>query len=522
MDDKKKKEKIICLSIIIVLIVFLVVLGIIFLFQPDKELRQYMKLIEVHDGTYTYVDINGKIRTYDGYSNMSDFYYDTACVSRKNAENEFFSEDALITKNEKIIVDYNVYDSISQIVNGKYYKVEKDGKAGVINYKGEVIVPLNYDYVMISTNSEENEYIFLGLLEELQSYDYINENGKVFFNSSYTSSLGNITYCHDFNSEDHTVVQISLEESEKYFDLVTGEELFVSEENVDFDYHIQIKENSVVIYNKDMSIKQELDTSNCYSVSRKVYFDEYIVLEEKFLADGKRGNKYIVYDSNYEEIYQTENPLTLLKNSQDQIYFVTKQQENIQIENKNGKVIKIPNYELVDQKQSDFLVVKRLDNELYDIYDLKGNLVLENTYTYHYENNFLSVTKQSEEEVLLESILLENKQEILINDTDTVLVTKEHIIIENAPSNSIKILDQKGKVIVEAIEGNKDWYNDEYIAVIANENYQIYEIKTGKIAFEFSKEDFVQNDTTMQFVELKSGYYRYNGELIFKSKTSND
>ena len=36
----------------------------------------YQKLVNVTDNTYTFIDLEGKVKKYEGYTSMDDFYYD--------------------------------------------------------------------------------------------------------------------------------------------------------------------------------------------------------------------------------------------------------------------------------------------------------------------------------------------------------------------------------------------------------------------------------------------------------------
>ena len=44
--------------------------------KDSTDLVGYQRLINVTDDTYTFLDLEGKSKTYSGYSSMNDFYYD--------------------------------------------------------------------------------------------------------------------------------------------------------------------------------------------------------------------------------------------------------------------------------------------------------------------------------------------------------------------------------------------------------------------------------------------------------------
>lgn len=171
MDEKKKNgSPMVVIGIIVVICVLLLAVCIIGITKilpkgnsgEDDSLEGHMTLVNEEENVYTFVDANGKVKKYKNYTDMNDFYYDVTCVSRISNESEFYSQDALINKNEKVIVDYGVYDDITQVSNGRYYKVEKDDVYGIINYEGKVIVPVEYSYITVKTVRNEAETVFVG------------------------------------------------------------------------------------------------------------------------------------------------------------------------------------------------------------------------------------------------------------------------------------------------------------------------------------------------------------------------
>ena len=201
--------------------------------KTTSKLVGYQRLVNVTDDTYTFLDLDGKVRKYSGFNSMNDFYYDVTCVSRIN-EKTGVSEVAVIDKNKKQVIKFGEYENIIQVVGGKYYKVQKDGKYGVVTNSGKTIIKPEYDYISMTTVQETSEIVF-----ECQKdgvYTFINEQGKAFFETSV--ALHSISYSNKFNSDYDTIVYISVDGQKNYFDLVTGERLFDGIENVDISYNI--------------------------------------------------------------------------------------------------------------------------------------------------------------------------------------------------------------------------------------------------------------------------------------------
>lgn len=128
--------------ILLIVLIIGVVLILNGAFKGDKKEKDtlvgYQKLVDSTDNKYTYVDLDGKVKTYEGYQSMDDFYYDNTAVSRTTEEGAI--EMAIINKNKKEVVKFGTYTSIIQVIGGKYYKVEKDGKYGVVDYNGKTLI----------------------------------------------------------------------------------------------------------------------------------------------------------------------------------------------------------------------------------------------------------------------------------------------------------------------------------------------------------------------------------------------
>ena len=63
--------------------------------------------------------------------------------------------------------------NIIQVIGGKYYKVLKDNKFGVVNYTGKTILEPKYEYISVITVQDGNEFVFE--CQNADNYDFINE-----------------------------------------------------------------------------------------------------------------------------------------------------------------------------------------------------------------------------------------------------------------------------------------------------------------------------------------------------------
>ena len=192
MEGKEKRKRLSLISVAIIIVIFMLVFGNIFTNIKDKIDKRnynknqiysgYMELLKKDDNSnYTFIDDSKNIRKFTGYSSMSDFYYNVSCVSKTdNTTNK--KSYALIDKNENEIVSFGEYDFITQFDEGKFYQVEKNGKQGIINYEGVVIVPLEYDVVLDHKSGEKNGMHAFSCKSSDEQYHYFNESGKESFN----------------------------------------------------------------------------------------------------------------------------------------------------------------------------------------------------------------------------------------------------------------------------------------------------------------------------------------------------
>ena len=223
---------------LLVIVILVAVFAIKGLFKgednKDTNLIGYQKLVNVTDNKYTFVDLDGKVRTYEGYTSMDDFYYDVTCVSKLTGENNNITQMALINKNKGTVVKFGVYDSFIQVVGGKYYKVETDGKYGVINHEGKVVIEPTYDYISITTVQEATEIVFE--CQKDNKYYFLNEKGNLLMETD--NALHSISYSNKFNKDYDTVIYISVDGVKRYFNLETAQEVFAGMESVSFSYNI--------------------------------------------------------------------------------------------------------------------------------------------------------------------------------------------------------------------------------------------------------------------------------------------
>lgn len=481
--------------------------------KDSTKLVGYQRLINVTDNTYTFLDLDGKTKTYSGYTSMNDFYYDTTCVSRVNPDTNV-SEVAIINKNKKQIVKFGEYENIIQVVGGKYYKVQKDGKYGVLTNTGKVLIKPEYEYISMTTVQEATEIVF-----ECQKdgvYTFFNENGKSFFETDV--ALHSISYSNKFNSDYDTIVYISVDGQKNYFDLITGEKLFENIENVDISYNILKTDDKITFYDKKAKVKTEIDTSGDYTVDDRVYFKKYIVLEQRNTTSGTRENKYTIYDSDFKKIIESSNRISPVQDIDGNVYFIINESDCVRIINENKKEVKIQGYEFNGNEISNlqYLVLNPTNNfSTHDVFDFKGNKIVSDVTEYSQRGFGLVVTTYPQG-TAVRTLLLGNNSKIELAAEDGLTPGKNYIIVENEKDKVISVLNSEGKVSVNKVSGSKLYDTDKYIAVQNEDNIIVYDLETGKQTMTYTQDNFVNKDDTVNMIELKDAYYSLSGKKLLE------
>lgn len=199
-----------------------------------------------------------------------------------------------VIKNDKNIINYSYqgieYDNINNI-----FELQRNGKYGVADYNGKVIVPVQYREIEIkgmylqALKNEEDEYI------------YFNNVGEEIKDLKYTSVL----------KTDNDNYYVSINEEGLYGIINKQEEKLVENqynylEYLFKDYFIASKDNG---YLGVIDVKGNIMVDFKYEVLQKI--DDTNVLEAKILRD----NKSELYSENLEKIYSIHNAVIYKENN---------------------------------------------------------------------------------------------------------------------------------------------------------------------------------------------------------------
>lgn len=482
--------------------------------EENTNLIGYQKLVNVTDNKYTFINLDGKVKTYNGYLSMDDFYYDVTCVS-KISEDSGVTQMALINTNNKQVVKYGTYNNFTQIVGGKFYKVEKDGKYGVIDYKGKELIKPDYNYISITTVQEATEVVFE--CQKDGKYYFVNENGKTFYETDV--ALHSISYANKFNKEYNSIIYISENNQKKYFNLVTGEQLFEGLENISISYNILSTDGKISFYDKNGKLKTELDTSADYSSDARVYFKKYVVVEQKNVTNGTREYKYSVYDNSFKKVIESTERINPIQDIEGNVYFVINGTDGVKIINENKKETTIEGYEFNGNSTNNvqYLVLNPTGNvSTYEVYTLKGKKVLDGITEYSQKGFGLIVKRYNESGEAERLLLLGKDNKITLEDEDIIMANDYYLTIENSKDNKVSVVDSTGKIKLDKVDGTKVFYVEGYIGLQNEDTISIYNVNTRKSSFSYKITDYINRDETVNVIETSKGYYTFDGKTIIE------
>jgi len=384
-----------------------------------------------------------------------------------------------------------------------YYKVYINGKYGVLNKKGELIVQPNYDDIVIP-NPEKAVFICqYNYNNEIDKYDCIVLNDKteqLFKNYnniepiSVTGIIGNIPYekfVLKYKKDDkYGIVGIN---GNKITDAIYEEVSSVPyKEGV-----ILIKENGKygVINNKGVIlIKPEYD-----SIIGDGYYDS---------KTGYKASGFIVRKGEYSG-YIAEMGEVILNNEYDSVYRIASLPERYMIVRKNGqygflngtKIIIGFNYqELIYDENTNLLKAKRGRN--YGVINKEGNKVLPIEFSNIVLSGiYITATRND----AIEKYTLDGQP--VTNDLyTTVYKTSGDYFVSIDKNYNYGILDKDMNVIINNKYEYLDYISDKLI-IVRNEDgkYGIIDLKEkNKVNFEYDVMQVIKNTNIVQGLVLNT------------------
>lgn len=445
-----KKVFAVILAIVVVIMSIFIIKGIFSKEEKTGGITSKTYFAAFKDNKWGVIDENGDVIIEPSYeemmiipNNKTDIFLCTYDVNYNTGE---YSTKALNSKNQEIFTEYNKVEAINNHdendtlwYEDNVLKVQKDGKWGVINYDGKVLLNTEYDSIE-SVQGIKNAL----LIEKEGKYGVADNEGKIILDPIYTgvTNLGKDNRSGYIVKNDeglygivdaskNVILENKYEEIEKVYgnDLYVvsqnGKQKIVNKDGQDvltegFDQITNIlkTKDSGVIYTSNGKygimtltgeIKIEAQYDNLVEAKANVFIatkdnkrgiididnQEKLPFDYNTITYNEIGDIYVAEDENYNSQvmnnqFEVKQTGILIEINTDSGYFVLRQNDeykyyNFKFEEKNKKNI-LTNHTLYLDKK---------DNQ-YGYVDKDGNVVIEYMYddaTEQNEYGFAAVKK---------------------------------------------------------------------------------------------------------------------------------
>ena len=378
--EQKLNLKKVFAVIIAIAVIIMFFIGISKLFNRESSTEEKTVALGYYpvytEGKWGVINTSGDIvitPEYDEYIVVPDSSQAIfICTTDVDYENGTYSTKAINEKNEQLFTDYEQVEAIENYdsSNNLWYasgilKVSKDGKWGVIDTKGNVIIDCTYDDITALKGVENS------LLTEVDGkYGVVDYVGSVIIENNYES----IEPLADTYENGYIV------------------------ENADGKY-------GVITYTKTAAVAEEFDDiKNVYGNGK------YYVVKE--------GNNWEVIDTDANKYLEGEYDDIVDINGENAIVSNDKKFGVVAIA--DGKNIIDMNYDSITYASGDKYIVS--SDSKYGVIDANGNVLLEPSYTnivYRNTAGFYEASTENGKSDLLDSDLNVKLSDVIISELNT-------------------------------------------------------------------------------------------------------
>ena len=385
-----------------------------------------------------------------------------------------------------------------------YIPVLENNKWGVIDNKGNTVISLNYDEMVVIP--DENKDLFICTYDinydnETYKTKVLNkDNNEIFTEYENVKPVEN----NDGSNVWYEKNCLIFSKDGKY-GLINFEGKVLLEPIYDKIYALPGIENSIII---EKDNKKGLVNSSAGQVIIEPIYTEIVSLSETY------ENGYIVKDDQNKNGLISPDKTKILDNKYDEIkrvagsnYYVVVENGVLEIINKTGNVILNSGFDSVEEIQADnFIIIK---DGKYGVIDNKGNTVIANEY-----NNLKFATQNTliaQKDGKYGIIKKDKSQGIDFKyDRISYINTADFFQAENSDFTT-DIIDSKLQTVLSSVYVSEINIEDGYLRIRQNDDYKYY-----NFAFEEKTNKEILSTNTL-FLVKKNGKYGYenkNGEQI--------
>ena len=433
-EAKRKLNMKKVLGVIIgVAVIIMSIFSIKMLLEPNSKQDNSFKIAyfsAYQDGKWGVIDQDGnQILSFD-YDEMiivPDSSKDIFITMMDVNLNEGTYKTKILNKNkEELFTEYELIEAIDNYNEAQnlwfeenVLRVKKDGKYGLINFAGKLILDCNYDEI-VSLKGTENSLL-------------IKKDGK----TGLASNVGDVIVPAEYKEiksfgDNYANGYIVINENGKQGLIGSNKKIILP---IEYDEIKPVSGNNLYVVKKD-GILKIINTSQ-ETVLESQFDDVLAIQKEDFIL--KRGDTVGVTNISGEEkipfIYQE------LKNINDN-YYIAKKEEKYGVIDKNNKTVVDFQYLFIGQRQDTNFIEAEKDNAQTDIYN--SNMELEITgivSEVNTEKGYISI--RIDEEQKYYNFKFEEKQEKDFFPNNTLFLSKK--------DGKYGYKDKNGNLIVDYI-----------------------------------------------------------------------
>lgn len=324
----------------------------------------------------------------EGKKYLDTIYNDVSRINKITDEKNVYLINALngrygLQKNNKQVIE-NDFDAIEYNESNKLLVVSKADAYGVYDLDGNVLLPLDYDSVLIGG-------IRIVATKGTETLIFNNKGEKI--DSEFTSyTKGN----------DNNAVVIDVDGN---YNIVDKNEKKLLDKNYDYieyftnDYYIVnletksgiIKSNGDIVVDINYSYIQKINDSNCLEAGTEDG-STYIISTACEVSEGIKDAQTVTYE-NYIKLYSGTDALYFDLNGKKVTYqslypnktlYAKKENGKWGFTDKSGNMVVECKYDMVTEQGENSCGVKV--GEKWGVIDTSGNVIVEPTYTIYWNN----------------------------------------------------------------------------------------------------------------------------------------
>lgn len=380
IDNKKNKQKFNKLIIVLVIscltLVCLVTVLLVNKVENNKrhdiEMQQnYKKIYSTKNAVY-YSNNEEKIYSFSGYKDMDQYFYHNVTFGQDSTSKYF-----LIDINKEYVVKPGFYDYISRVDEKNYY-VTKENKKRVINYKGDIVIPVEYQ--SINYYSDNDVEFFIAIKNGSKQNHLFSSNGALMAKSTEEISEYDVTGFYPICSNCMETILYN----KKLYNASNGDVLLDKLDGTVY-YNFYYKDNKLTVYNEKYKVKEVINNFKLIGFETKD--DGYILAngtdKDLNLVDTKMEleseKKDFIKKNDFTEI--KGGHYHVLPNKSKYITKIDKESNSIIIYDSKGKKLKSISMPITtDVKQiyslGNYLVVNYGIDLNANVFDFDGNLII--------------------------------------------------------------------------------------------------------------------------------------------------